>query len=350
MKKILVLFILLMCFIGGGTICYAEPYSEQTDDTYEYYITYYQGTNNRYALITDFFKADDTNLTELTIPSHVSTNTGQVPIVGIQFTGAESFGDNITKIILPDTFTTIQNDFSSATNLTEIVIPNTVTTIEQSAFMGYSNLSTLYIPKSVNSIGIQVFDGCTSLESIGVDANNQYYKSVDGVLFNNVGTVLARYPEGKTDTSYSISNTVTSIQSGAFKNCDNLESITIGSGVTQIGNAAFSSCEKLDNVTIPTNVTNLGNGVFSGSGSLRKLTIPTKEDITIGTSLITVDYNGLAVVYCYQDSYIEDYVMDDYYTKLNTSWHRLPEVVNEIPNQSGAKATLHRQGHTILYY
>ncbi len=336
MKKILVLVVVLMCFTSLGVVCYAAPYSEQTDDTYKYYITYYEGTDNRYALITDFFKADDTNLTELTIPSHVSTSAGQVPIVGIQFV-SDSWGDNITKITLPDTFTTVANDFSTATNLTEIVIPNTVTTIERGAFSNYTNLSILNIPDSVTSIGDKVFDGCTSLESIGVDVNNLYYKSVDGVLFNNIGTTLVRYPEGKTDTSYSISNTVTSIQSGAFENCDNLESITIGNGVTQIGNSAFAYCAKLDNVTIPTNVTNLGSNVFYSSGSLRKLTIPTKEDITIGTRLITTNYNGLAVVYCYQDSYIKDYVMDDYYTELNSSWHRLPEVVNEMPNQNGEK-------------
>ncbi|MDD5793040.1 MAG: hypothetical protein PUD22_10690 [Erysipelotrichaceae bacterium] len=65
---------------------------------------------------------------------------------------------------------------------------------------------------TVTSIGFQAFCDCTSLTSINVDNENQYYCSVDGVLFSKDKTVLIKYPAGSTLKTYSIPNSVTFIE------------------------------------------------------------------------------------------------------------------------------------------
>jgi len=55
---------------------------------------------------------------------------------------------------------------------------------------------------------------------------------------------------------------VTSIGNAAFKQCNNLVSITIPNGVTSIGGDAFSFCTKLTSATIGNSVTNIGNEAF----------------------------------------------------------------------------------------
>lgn len=56
--------------------------------------------------------------------------------------------------------------------------------------------------------------------------------------------MLIRYPEEKTDTSYIIPSSVTTIEANAFKNCDKLKSLILGHN-------AFSVCDELNNVIIP---------------------------------------------------------------------------------------------------
>lgn len=72
-----------------------------------------------------------------------------------------------------------------------------VTSIEDSAFEDCDLLTSITIPDSVTSIGICAFCSCNLLTGINVDAANQNYSSIDGVLFNKNATELICYPGGK---------------------------------------------------------------------------------------------------------------------------------------------------------
>jgi hypothetical protein len=124
--------------------------------------------------------------------------------------------------------------FFECSSLTSVTIPNSVTSIGSAAFAGCSSLTSVTIPNSVTSIGNQAFRDCSSLMSITVEGENMSYKSVEGVLFNKAGTNLIRYPEGKTGSTYTIPDSVTTIGVLAFA-CDNLTSVTLGSGITTWG-------------------------------------------------------------------------------------------------------------------
>ena len=135
-----------------------------------------------------------------------------------------------------------------------------------------SDVKTLEIGKAVTDINSSLF--CDSLENIIVSEENTVYSSVDGVLFNKDKTELIQYPNGRTDTSYTIPDSVTSIGASAFSGCTSLTSVTIPDSVTSIGDSAFGGCTSLTSVTIPDSVTNIGDSAFRYCTSLTSITIP----------------------------------------------------------------------------
>lgn len=137
---------------------------------------------------------------------------------------------------------------------TDIVIPSSykglpVTGIVGSAFNGCTSLTSVTIPDSVTFIWCQAFTDCTSLTSITVDDNNPEYTSIDGNLYNKDGSELIRYAIGKSDTSFAIPDSVTSIGEEAFSGCTSLTSVTIPDSVTIIWETAFLDCTSLASVT-----------------------------------------------------------------------------------------------------
>jgi hypothetical protein len=77
----------------------------------------------------------------------------------------------------------------------------------------------------VTSIGDRAFVGCTSLTSITVDPNNRNYCSIDGNLYTKDQKTLIQYAIGKTDTTFVIPDSVTSIGNYTFHKCTSLTDV-----------------------------------------------------------------------------------------------------------------------------
>ncbi len=214
--------------------------------------------------IGDYAFSDCSGLTSVTIPDSVTS------------IGYGAFGgcSSLTSIEIPDSITSIgDRAFSSCSSLTSVTIPDSITSIGNYAFEYCSSLTAVTIPDSVTSIGYSAFSGCSSLTSINVVADNKYYSSQDGVLFNKDKTELICCPGSKTG-AYTIPNSVTSIGDYAFRGCSSLKSVTIPDSVTSIGYSAFSGCSSLTSVIIPNSITSIDYEAFYECSSLTSVVIP----------------------------------------------------------------------------
>ena len=149
----------------------------------------------------------------------------------------------ITKISIPDSFTSIEADaFYSCTSLEELTLPGLF-----NHYLGYyfrnnsydNSYDNSYVPKSLKKVTINSGD-------------------IPGYAFSNCSSL----------TSITIGNNVTSIGNFAFSYCSSLTSITIPDSVTSIGYCAFFDCSSLTSITIPDSVTSIGSSAFSDCSSL----------------------------------------------------------------------------------
>ena len=175
--------------------------------------------------------------------------------------------------------------FYNSGNLISVEISNGVESIGEHAFRFCSDLIRIEIPSSMINIGEDAFQRCSSLKNIDVDDNNLYYKSINGNLYSKDGKQLIKYALGKTNTSFTIPDGVTSIGVSAFYLCSNLTSIKIPDTVTYIDDYAFCSCTGLTNIEIPNGVTSIGNKSFYYCTSLTSIEIPSSV-ISIGDNVL----------------------------------------------------------------
>ncbi len=149
-------------------------------------------------------------------------------------------------------------------NISSYTIPASVTKIYGSAFAN-ANIDTLNIGASVSSIDPTTFDYMT-VTSIIVNSSNSYFKDDGDVsLLNKAGTILYKYANKNTKTSYSIPSTVTTIERYAFYNADALTSVTLNTNLDYINDGAFSYCGGLSTITLPSGIISTGYQAFYNS-------------------------------------------------------------------------------------
>ena len=186
-------------------------------------------------------------------------------------------GKTGNSFVIPNNVTSIGDyAFINCNRLTSITIPNSVTNIGKAAFNFSTSLTSVTIPNSVTNIGEAAFGWSGGLTAINVASDNTNYSSDQGVLYDKNKTTLVQYPAGKTDISFVIPNSVTSIGEQAFSGCENLTSVTLptNASFTTIEYGAFISCGNLTSITIPNSVTSIGGQAFAWCGNLTSITIP----------------------------------------------------------------------------
>lgn len=112
-------------------------------------------------------------------------------------------------------------------------LPEGLLKIGNYAFYSAFKEGTVTIPSTVMSIGDHALSNIY-VEGITVDENNQYYTSIDGVLYDKDISTLIHYPALKQDTLFEIPETVTTILNEAIEVTNTLEKIVIPASVSSI--------------------------------------------------------------------------------------------------------------------
>ncbi len=134
-------------------------------------------------------------------------------------------------------------------------VPDTVTKIARRAFRGNNNLVEIVIGANVSTLGdgeddYEVFGEAKKLERFVVDAENQSFSEIRGVLYNKAGTVLRFYPSAKSDMTYVVESTAEKICLNAFAGAINLSILYIPKSVVTVSGTLFAGAERLTTVYV----------------------------------------------------------------------------------------------------
>ena len=237
-------------------------------------------------VVDDYTFGECLSLERIDLPSGLST-------IG---SGAFYRCEALESISLPDTLTSIGDEYTFAfcSSLTEIEIPDSVVALGVDLFF-QSGLTTVRIGKGTSTIDYSAFNGCRSLSAFIVSEENQYFKSVGGLLLSKDGTAVIKGAGGDTgnvvvpvgveslhDNSFqwidtivtlTLPNSIEELPYGAFLGCKSLVGIDLGTGISVIPEECFEECESLQQMTIPPSVTTINSMAFSYSG-ITSISIP----------------------------------------------------------------------------
>ena len=196
-----------------------------------------------------------------------------------------------------------------------------VTKVREFAMSCNEYIQFIFIGKDVSEIEPHSFYYTKNLLAVIVDPENEYYTSVDGVLYNKDMTEIILHPvrnheyrtalkmgiqaptdedtadtflhkfstkigddaESRTDeiskeisanASYKIPDTVTKIADSCFSDCEALTYVEIPSSVKEVGALAFFKCKGFETITIPDGVETIGPDGFSYCENVTYIFIP----------------------------------------------------------------------------
>ena len=167
--------------------------------------------------------------------------------------------------------------FASNSVLEEMTVSEGIQTVNGDVFT-MSSLKKLWLPASLNTFRPSA--NMDKLEGIYVDSASQFYKDVDGVLYNKNMTTLVKYPAQKKATTFAVPGSVTALADSSMDSNIFLQKIVLPDSVELVDFGAFKNCSKLSDVTLPEQCKSVGQFAFSGT-ALTSFYIPAALD-TLG--------------------------------------------------------------------
>lgn len=177
-------------------------------------------------------------------------NSAYVSVDGVLYTAGE-INDDRSAYTVGNTLVLYPQNKAGDT----FTVPDTVTKIARRAFRGNNNLVEIVIGANVSALGdgeddYEVFGEAKKLERFAVDAANQSFSEIRGVLYNKAGTVLRFYPSAKSDMTYVVESTAEKICLNAFAGAINLSVLYIPKSVVTVSGTLFAGAERLTTVYV----------------------------------------------------------------------------------------------------
>ena len=213
---------------------------------------------------------------DIVVPAQVAWlgKTFAVTAIG-DYTFAPGYGHSkdITSVTLPEGLKVIDDGAFLACALTSVTLPESLTIIGQAAFEA-TGLSEITIPANVSVIKDEAFYDCVNLKAFNVVEANEYYCSVDGVLFSKDKTDLHAFPTAK-GPKYVVPEGTTFIAFRAFSGLKKLKHVTLPASLTNIDMRGFYNTDPIDTVvSLATTPPVTGPDAFTGMNDEALVIVP----------------------------------------------------------------------------
>lgn len=334
MNKKIRFFIILVFFFIGISCCVKSQAADYTSGSVTY--TYQNYSNG--VMITYIKGVNSDN--SINIPSTI----GGKNVLKLENSSNNVISSpNVVTLKLPDTLVELgANSIVDCTNLQTIYIPYSVTTLSDTFISNCSKLKTIYVDENVNSnrSGIKqsalinqitgktptinkYTEGGYTFSRYAVGTGNNMEAKIyayNGSNDVNIPTTLKSIPVYELNNAFKENENITSISGGSsltilrekeFYGCKSLKSVDLSNtSIGIIGKNAFTRCYELETVKIGKHVTNVGNYAFEivdtkgatdepadedhkdlDGGKLKEVTIITDNDIEISQGAFQRDAN-----------------------------------------------------------
>lgn len=209
--------------------------------------------------------------------------------------------------------------FKNCTSLKEITIPGNISYVEDYAFWDCTALERITLEEGVQEIGSSAFSGCNavtdvtfpeSIRSIGFYAFSSDCPFEKQILASDEPCIIQHmlYRARKVQGDYTVPDGVKYIAADAFRENQDITSVTVPESVEQIYpyaffgcsgltaanirgqitvlDSVFYNCRKLSKVTLPDTLKTIGERAFDNCNALSSVTIPAGVE-TIGPNAFT---------------------------------------------------------------
>ena len=175
--------------------------------------------------------------------------------------------------------------------LEEVTVSEGIQSIGRQAF-SMSTLKKLWLPASLNTF--KDGEDVCELEGIYVDSASQYYKDVDGVLYNKNMTTLVKYPSKKTASTFTVPDGVTELADCSMDSNTSLQKVVLPDSLKTVGYWSFINCSNLSDITLPEQCTFVGQYAFSGT-ALTSFYIPAALETLMSGTFLNTDISSITV-------------------------------------------------------
>lgn len=133
-------------------------------------------------------------------------------------------------------------------------------------------IETIVIEEGVTDIHYTAFDSMANLKSLEIKDPNANLKSEDNIVFTQDGTEIVFYTPYKTETTYTIPDTVTCVNA-SFAGVQYLKEIIVPDSVTKIAEGCLSHMTSVEKLTMSENTAELGQSAIRGNENLKELIV-----------------------------------------------------------------------------
>jgi hypothetical protein len=266
-------------------------------------------------------------------PENTEANPYPVKIAGTDLSSKEKNGETLKTLydVLNQRYVTLDlrgctgteliaastHSLSNRANIVSLILPDSIIGISSNGFSGYTSLKSVVMPK-VTTINTSAFKNCGQLESVFAPKLDTAVEAND-----NTAGVFAWCTSLKTLYCPSL----TTLGKYAVYGCNSLTEAAFPN-LRTVGGLAFKKCTALKAVSLP-GVTKIDSGSFEEDSALMYLILgPNPPDIETNVFKST-DFSQAGVIYVPSDA-----AADSYKNTGLANWSKLKGLVTSLPDSA----------------